>query len=413
MIYTAPEAPIDIGASAIAADNKIMLEGFTFRTSHKGRDRAKLYTFVIHSFLTRAKILFFTEKILKKPDAWYIILLFKNIIGGNKTMKFRKGIISGIAAAAAASVTVSVGAVGLGYSSQDVEFYMESYEDTVVSAKVNCPDTVMEEYGGITIDAKIPTGALQEGSYTFRAVSIADPDDWRRTNDALHFYYAINGMSTTALQELYAFDLSFFDENGTVVHPENVEITLNMFFAGGCGYDIFVEEADGTLTKLPHQDVYCGLAYTAPHFSKYIVAGYLYESINYDPGTEISEPDIVTPPVVDPEPGSTPTSGGTTSKPGTPKPSDRPTSRPTSEPESEPTDEPTDEPASEPESDPTIDPTSEPVSKPEDTSKPQPNPSDKGANTGDSASSVVVFGIMGLAAAATAVAAKKSKKTSK
>ena len=318
-------------------------------------------------------------------------------------MKFRKGILTGIAALAAASMTLSVSAAGLGYSSQDVEFYIDNTEDVYLSAKINFPDTVMTDLGGITIDAKLPADCLDEGAYIFKAESIVDEDLRTRTQKALSALYD-DEYHLASLKEIYAFDLSFTDENSNFVSPEGVGITLNMFYEGGCSYDIFVEEADGTLVKVDREFVMTGMFFIAPHFSRFVAAGYYDQYIGPVP-SPIPDEDASVPeegwPDNDPTTPDPTTADPTSSKPTSPRPTDKTSHVPSQNSESSVDSE-------------ISDLTSDTTGETSDTSAPLPKPDDKGANTGDSGSAVAVAaGIVALAALGAAVIASKSKKTSK
>ena len=281
-------------------------------------------------------------------------------------MSMKKLITAGIAAAAAVSVTLSAGAVNLGYSEKDVAFYMSSDEEVVVSAQVNFPGTEMDEIFSTVFEAKIPAGALEEGPYAFSVVSHNDIFDGQKAIDALHFYYSYMGYSI-CIWETYAFDICFYDKNKNPVSPENVKITMKLSEMSDL-YDVFIEEPDGSLTRLDHSEEADGISFVPPHLSKFYVVSYVF--------MQIAPPSV--PPVYDAEAVTMPETDDDTNK------------------------------------DHTDGTNSEPVSETTDNSKPLPKPDDKGANTGDSGSAVAVAaGVIAFAALGAAVIASKAKKTSK
>ena len=321
-------------------------------------------------------------------------------------MKLSKAFFTGVAAAVAASMTISVSAAGLGYSTQDVEFYVDNVNEVKLSTKVDFPDTVMSEYGGLTIDALIPAGSLEKGAYTFKAESFVDDDLRERTSEFLSQLYDVEGVYSTELKEIYTFDLSFTDEDGNLVSPDGVEITLNMYYAGGCSYNVFVVEADGSLTRLDHEYVMTGMKFVPPHFSQYVVAGYIEHYVGRSP-TPIPDYDASEPEYdpTTPDPTSPPP---TTSRPNTsPKPVDRTSHIPHESSENSIENEESQGSMNEP-----------PLPSESENTTPEsqvlPKPDDKGANTGDSGFAVsVIAGVIALAALSTALVASKSKKASK
>ena len=159
-----------------------------------------------------------------------------------------------------------------------------------------------------------------------------------------------------AVDYFEAYEFSFKGEDGNPVSPAGVVITIQI---NEHINNVYVENEDGTFHWAGRLDtVPGGYQFTAPHFSRFVFVN--LQPLVPDPGVD---------PTPEPEPISPP------------------------EPDTSPEPEPEPQPQSEP--------------------QPQPKPDDKGANTGDSAATAVVFGIMGLAALGTAVIASKSKKTSK
>ncbi len=178
-------------------------------------------------------------------------------------MNMKKGIIAGLAALAVACPAISASAAPIGYSDQNVDFYVNPGEETKVAVTLDIvPIDVPchEPHNYITIEVSFPEGTLPEGAYTFAADALLSNSE----NSDSALYEAYTDLMNTEFQgkedELLGYDVfnfSVVNENGDYVSPAGAVITIT----SDSEYNIvFVLNEDGSYR------------FKAPHFSRFILA---------------------------------------------------------------------------------------------------------------------------------------------
>ena len=277
-------------------------------------------------------------------------------------MNMKKGIIAGLAALAVACPAISASAAPIGYSDQNVDFYVNPGEETKVAVTLDIvPIDVPchEPHNYITIEVSFPEGTLPEGAYTFAADALLSNSE----NSDSALYEAYTDLMNTEFQgkedELLGYDVfnfSVVNENGDYVSPAGAVITIT----SDSEYNIvFVLNEDGSYDKdLVYHLPNGSYRFKAPHFSRFILAK-VTDPEKFVDIYKNSEQEIISESSVDPI-------------------------------------------------------VSYDDEKSDTQSKPLPDPDDKGANTGDNgAVFALIFGAIALASLAAVAAASKSRKASK
>ena len=201
-------------------------------------------------------------------------------------MRIKEKAVAAIAVmTAAVSLTAfTAGAAGLGASDEsaaEFEFNNEITEVTSVSDTMVCTVTLGED-------------SLPAGKYTFKAQVIADAE--------LEDLFKASLSAGTNYDYMELIDLSFTDETGEEVSPQNVLVSIS--FAKNRMYNaVFIYEK-GVFTPLT-VDVSDGFTFTAPHCSRFVIAQL----------TMIGEP--ISSEIEDDDAEKKPTDTNSTPKPGT------------------------------------------------------------------------------------------------
>ena len=191
-------------------------------------------------------------------------------------MNMKKGIVAGLAALAVACPAISASAAPIGYSDQNVYFYVTPGEETKVSLDLDIvPIDVPchEPHRNITIQVSFPEGTLPEGAYTFVADALLSNSE--SSDSALYEAYTdlINAEFQGREDELLGYDVfnfSVVNENGDHVSPAGAVITIT----SDSEYNIvFVLNEDGSYDKdLVYKLSDGSYSFKAPHFSRFILA---------------------------------------------------------------------------------------------------------------------------------------------